>query len=190
MLSSYWNLIPLNFGKFCRRGISLIRIVTLRSLRYFTAFSKICSAEHWEKKPFQKNAKLFYWAQAVLIYLIQSRNRKLASKVGMEVLKLYFDPKMAGGHFFSRKIYLLKRGWNSIFLWLLILLVKSCLKISLKLLKSFRRYEERWRIPLSILATYILAMSILAIYIVIHQFLDVLTFACPKEHKETNDIGL
>ena len=42
-----------------------------------------------------------------------------------------------------RKMYLLKRGWNPGFLWLLILSsVTSFLKISLKLLKSFRNYEE------------------------------------------------
>ena len=41
-----------------------------------------------------------------------------------------------------RKIYLLKRGWNPVS-WLLILSkVTSFLKISLKFLKSFRRYEE------------------------------------------------
>ena len=46
-------------------------------------------------------------------------------------------------HVAFRKIYLLKRGWNPGFLWLLILSeVTSFLKTYLKFLKSFRSYEE------------------------------------------------
>ena len=68
-------------------------------------------------------------------------------------LTVYLTPKTAGGGgrggqvdllpVFFWKIYLLKKGWNPGFLWLLILSYRtSFLKISLKFLKSFKDMEN------------------------------------------------
>ena len=73
------------------------------------------------------------------------------------------------------KMFLLKRGWNLGFLWLLMLSYRtSFLIILLKYLKSFRGYKE-------FLCQYELFSSIY------DDFLDFLTFPC---YKETNDLSL
>ena len=64
-------------------------------------------------------------------------------EVKFSKLILIYPMKLTPHPVFFRKMYLLKRGWNPGFLWLLILSQNiSFLKISLNLLKSFRRYEE------------------------------------------------
>ena len=91
------------------------------------------------------------------------------SKPTITVISVYLNPKTGATERRSqfeplpvvfRKMYLLKKGWNTGFWWLLILSWVTCfLKIPLKFLQSFRKYEE-----------FLNNLSILAIFIGFHDF--------------------
>ena len=94
-------------------------------------------------------------AQKITSHFMLSLYISLLSSLKISTKKCFFNPNMPGGvkanpppPVVFRKLYLLNRGWNPGFLWLLILSQNTCfLKISLN---SLSRSEDMKKFPVSI----------------------------------------